>query len=498
MSYRRENALHRLSSAWMFGIVLLLFRLFYLYDFPYDLYADEAQYWYWSLTPDWGYFSMPPMVAWVIWLTTSACGDASPFCIKLASPIFHFFTGLILYGIGRHLYNRAIGFWSALTYWTLPGVTVSAALVSADPALLFFWALALYGLIRGLKDWHIKWWVLVGVATGLGLLSHYSMILFPVSAALYLLLSKNNRIYLFSIKFWLAWIIAFAIYWQNFAWNFSQGFFSSLHTKDSTAGSGLAFHPNELLEFFGAQFGVFGPLLFTVLCFMLLMRYQQLTKKDHFTILFSFIIPFLLLISLFALFSSAQANWAVPIYIAGTVVVVAYLHRAHMGVLIKFSFLLHIAVMLMLHQWGSIYPSLANAMPGIFAQDPIARIKGYNELGQELKKELALFDSKDLILSNDSKLHAQLLYLLRDENDRPPTIIAWNDNNRIDNHFELTTNAADHLHKNFILITTPQPVDHITNRFDKAEKTGLVTIPASDGSVREYDIYYLNDFQGYE
>ena len=40
-----------------------------------DLYPDEAQYWLWSLTPDWGYFSKPPLIAWVIRATTLLLGD---------------------------------------------------------------------------------------------------------------------------------------------------------------------------------------------------------------------------------------------------------------------------------------------------------------------------------------------------------------------------------------------------------------------------------------
>ena len=31
-----------------------------------ELYPDEAQYWLWSRTLDFGYFSKPPMVAWTI------------------------------------------------------------------------------------------------------------------------------------------------------------------------------------------------------------------------------------------------------------------------------------------------------------------------------------------------------------------------------------------------------------------------------------------------
>ena len=41
-----------------------------------DLYPDEAQYWWWSTHPALGYYSKPPMVAWLIAVTTAAFGDS--------------------------------------------------------------------------------------------------------------------------------------------------------------------------------------------------------------------------------------------------------------------------------------------------------------------------------------------------------------------------------------------------------------------------------------
>jgi hypothetical protein len=41
------------------------------------LYPDEAQYWFWAQHPAFGYYSKPPLVAWLIALTTAAFGDGS-------------------------------------------------------------------------------------------------------------------------------------------------------------------------------------------------------------------------------------------------------------------------------------------------------------------------------------------------------------------------------------------------------------------------------------
>ena len=46
--------------------ILLAVRLAAIHAATTDLVLDEAQYWTWSRALDFGYFSKPPMIAWVI------------------------------------------------------------------------------------------------------------------------------------------------------------------------------------------------------------------------------------------------------------------------------------------------------------------------------------------------------------------------------------------------------------------------------------------------
>ena len=71
-------------------ITITFARIFALILSPIELSVDEAQYWHWSLTPDFGYFTKPPMIAWVIGLSTSLFGNEE-WAVRLCSPIFHFF-----------------------------------------------------------------------------------------------------------------------------------------------------------------------------------------------------------------------------------------------------------------------------------------------------------------------------------------------------------------------------------------------------------------------
>ena len=62
-------------------IALTAWRLVALELSPLTLMFDEAQYWTWAKAPAFGYFSKPPMVAWLIAFTTSLCGDGEA-CVR--------------------------------------------------------------------------------------------------------------------------------------------------------------------------------------------------------------------------------------------------------------------------------------------------------------------------------------------------------------------------------------------------------------------------------
>src|SRR5271154_1737909 len=139
-----EERLLRLALAVLLAVTAA--RVVWLRVGGLDLYPDEAQYWLWSLSPQWGYFSKPPLVAWIIRLTTKLFGD-DPGGIRIASPLLHFGTALVVFHTARWLYDGRVACWSAIAYGTLPGISASALLISTDVPLLFCWAVALYAFV---------------------------------------------------------------------------------------------------------------------------------------------------------------------------------------------------------------------------------------------------------------------------------------------------------------------------------------------------------------
>ncbi|MEM6897426.1 MAG: glycosyl transferase, partial [Pseudomonadota bacterium] len=76
-------------AAWAFIAIITLWRVAMLWANRTDLFVDEAQYWAWGQHLDWGYFSKPPLIGWVIRAVTDVLGsDAAP-VVRLAAPLLH-------------------------------------------------------------------------------------------------------------------------------------------------------------------------------------------------------------------------------------------------------------------------------------------------------------------------------------------------------------------------------------------------------------------------
>ena len=125
-------------------LALTLWRVVMLHFDRTELYVDESQYWFWGQNLDFGYYSKPPMIAWVIRAVTDLAGSSSPFWVRLPAPLFHAGTALVLMAVAGRLYGARIAAWAGPVWLLLPMVTLGSALFSTDTVMLFFYALALW------------------------------------------------------------------------------------------------------------------------------------------------------------------------------------------------------------------------------------------------------------------------------------------------------------------------------------------------------------------
>jgi 4-amino-4-deoxy-L-arabinose transferase-like glycosyltransferase len=454
-----------------------------------DLYPDEAQYWLWSLHPALGYYSKPPLVAWLIAATTAVFGE-DELAVRLAAPLLHFGTSLVIYAIARRLYDARVAMWSAIAYATLPGVSASAALISTDAPLLFCWAAALYAFIRAREPGGERWWIAVGIAAGFGLLAKYAMAYWLLSALLFLLLLRDERRHV--PRFLGAAAIAAVIYAPNLMWNALNGFVSYRHTRDNAALGGALLHPTHFLEFLASQFGVFGPIFFTVLILLTLTARHSFRDRRA-ALLACFALPTLAMMLVVSFLSRAQPNWSAPTFVSAVVLVVAWLLERGRAAFVAASVALHILFAVVIFGAHDAAAALSVDLPSKW--DLLHRLRGWSTLGRSVSEMLRRHPGT-ILLSDDREDMAALMYYVR---PHPFDALKWNGEGGIHDEFDLTAQPSRYMGDDFLLVThTPNNIERIFQRFTTVDRPpDDIIIPLDRKTARRYQVYWLHGFKGY-
>jgi 4-amino-4-deoxy-L-arabinose transferase-like glycosyltransferase len=466
-----------------------LMRLVWLATNEPNLYADEAQYWVWAQDLRFGYYTKPPLIAWLIAGTTALCGEGEG-CIRLASPLLHAATALLLGAAATRLFDRRIGFWTALTYATLPAVSVSSTIASTDAPLLTAWAAALYGLVRLVEQPALRWWVLVGLAVGVGMLAKYAMAGFVLSLALWLALDRTARAMLRGPGPWIAGALALAVLAPNLVWNLANHFATVRHVgENANLARGPGFNPISAGAFLGAQFGVFGPILFALLLWVLT---RPATWRDpRLRMLALFVVPLGAIMLTQSFLSRANANWAAPIYAAGTILVVAWAAAQARTGLIRASVALHVVAAVLLF---AVPPALSAAGIELPRRaDPWMRQRGWDVLGQAIARAAAPYRDARFLFEQRRDM-ASLIYYVR---PHPLDARMWNPDGVARNDFELTAALAPGERGPFLFVTRRAEAPDVIARFAVAERIARLTVPTHRDAALSYTVWRLDGFRGY-
>lgn len=485
-------------SFWFLAALLTVARIITLMLSPANLGPDESQYWYWSQTPAFGYFSKPPMIAWIIGLATMAFGNAE-WAVRLAAPLLHFGTATFLYLSAGLLFDKRVAFWAGLGWITLPGVILSSFLITTDAPLLFFWSGAIYTLahiIKADKPTALHFAAL-GFMIGLGFLSKYAMIYFPIALAISLAITPALRRIMIRPALALTVIIAITLIAPNVLWNAQNEFQTLSHTAANANWGVELFQPLSLFAFLAGQFVVAGPMPVIVLLVVTAASFQQpglqrgQDKNDAAmwrTLIILALTP-IIIVSIQSFLSRAHANWAATAYPATILIATAVLFQHQKAWLARASLALHASFA------GIFLIAMTNfsLIDNLGASRATKEIRGWeNQAAAIAAAYNANPSTYDAIAIDDRSMMGAMLYYQR---DREFKIVALDPNQSIDHHYEAFVAMDTDRHKRVLFVSILNDDTHVSYRFHNITPLGPRTVTIGD-ETRAYHLFDISDYYG--
>ncbi len=497
MSVTKDPWTPRFIALFLF---LLGLRILFLLVAPLDLSPDEAYYWDWSRRPDWGYYSKPPMVAWIIWASTTLLGDTA-FSVRLPAALLATGSLIPVYLLARRLFGDWAAFFSALGAAVMPGTAVLGLAMTIDPPLVFAWSVAMYSFWRAAdgRDRPI-WWIATGLACGLGLLSKQTMAAFPFLALIFLILTPGQRSALKGPWPYAAAALAASFLIPVCLWNMGHGWITLEHTAHH-------FDPHKqtllsvtsILSFLGSQAGVVSPILFFLILAAgsaLLVRIRSLAPETRYLVVLS-CLP-LLGITVLALRQDINANWPAPFYLAAPILLAGLFSRNGQDLMPLLYPLrrLYIPGILL----GATLTALLFTSPwavSIFGieggkWDPTVRLRGWKTLGERIGAVIDTFPEgeKPFLLGVRRQVTSELAFY---SPGRPRTYRWTPSPHKVKTQYELWPNPLEDglAGKDALIVLDKRDrlPQGLAASFEKVEDLGRIRIPLGRHGERNYRIY---------
>ena len=453
--------------------VFFIIKFISIYLTNFDLFGDEAQYWLWSQNLDFGYFSKPPLLSWIIALVCSVFGNGF-FVIKMISVIIYCVNSYIVFLISKKLYkNLDLAFLTATSFFLMPAVSVSSFLVSTDIILVLFWSLALLQTLIIKEKPSILNFILLGVFVGLAFLTKYAAIYFIVSIIFLLFEKKMRNIFFKNKLFILCFILAFVvIIAPNIIWNINNNWVTFKHTADNAALDRSSLHLIESLKFVGSQIIMVGPLIFLFFIFGFVKNFIN-DFNTRFLLIFS--LPVFVIVLVESILVRANANWAAVSLISFLILFVHIVFKYSK----KLIFINNIA--------NFVFGLCFFFLIGISAPyGPFKKIFGISSFADFLITHNNLEQINNLVIS-DRMLFSNLSYFFY--NNEIQMYVPFSPNARWRHHFQITNPLPADFNNNFIFLGWVGELDYLKNKHI-INLIDIKTVPFNKKPIKIYEVLF--------
>jgi hypothetical protein len=320
---RSEPNYRVLSVAWVLAATVVRF----VCVGPLPMSNGEAYYYSWSRFLDWSYYDHPPLVAWMVRLTTLF--GSSPAAVRLGPVLAAGAFGLLFYRLAERLFRPRAAFFALVLVTALPVFLASSFVLNPEAPLAPLWVgfLCVLEGMRKRDGWYRP--VLAGALLGLAFLAKYTAVLLVPAVIIYVASSAPTRRWLRRPSFYAGGAVALVLALPVLLWNQARGWPSlQLHFVErataalpvagenrinqlvavtSSSGSGFA---ESFLRVLVGQVMSYSPLLAPLLVMALVraLRRARRDDRDLFVTAFSWPVLLPLLVAMTRL-QDAEQHW---------------------------------------------------------------------------------------------------------------------------------------------------------------------------------------------
>jgi hypothetical protein len=287
-----------------------------------ELGNDEVYYQAYARHLQWSYFDHPPMVAWMIRITTFNLHVDSELFIRLGSVLFAAAGTWLIFKIGTLVKNEYTGFISAILYTnSFYTSVISGIFVLPDSPQVFFWLLGIYCMIRVLNSEsplrkQLLYWLLLGISLGLCIMSKVHGIFLWLGFGAYIVFHRKDL--LKSPGFWISGLITLFFISPIFFWNFSNHFITYTYHRGRIGFLGGRPDPDRLMQQVLGSVFYSNPVNFIIYVLAVWAVWKQRIKSPLkiFPLFLWLSLPLIIVLIVTSLFNETLPHWSGPAYLS--------------------------------------------------------------------------------------------------------------------------------------------------------------------------------------
>jgi len=278
----------------------------------------EAYYWALSRKLEWNYFDHPPMVAWLIRLTTLNLFVHNELFVRLGAILSSAICTWLMYLIGNALYNARAGWFAALLYATstYSGMGIGVYILPDSPQMVF-WLASIFTLIKIVRlnsqNSHSRGqWLLFGLLVGFCIMCKVHGVFLWIGAVLYFLIYDHaglkNRYVLIAMGVTLIIISPIII------WNFQHHFISYRFHSNRINISASDVDGVRFIKQFSKIIFLTGPIHFVLICISIfyVVKGKLLRAEREIRLLLLCCFPLILVVCFIGIFIETLPHWPGP------------------------------------------------------------------------------------------------------------------------------------------------------------------------------------------